>query len=210
MGMTAKTLPLSYLKDIGYLREAQRRGLEKTTNIVKRVATIAKLRAWQKWRQLGVPTRSAGKKATTTGNILCAAVTRGYLARRRVAMIRRERAKAAAQRAELKRSLLQRRLVKVSAASRIVASCLIANAWARRWERRRLVRAAVAMVERNYIARKAREQGWREIVLYRKEHAAAGMIQRWTRGVLVRRRTPLVSVGILKLDCAGEFSVDRC
>lgn len=65
-------------------------------------------------------------------------------------------------------------------------------------------------MERNYIARKAREQGWREIVLYRKEHAAAGMIQRWTRGVLVRRRTPLVSVGILKLECAGGFSVERC
>lgn len=48
MGMTAKTLPLSFLKDFGYLGEAQRRGLEKTTKIVKRVATIAKLRAWQK------------------------------------------------------------------------------------------------------------------------------------------------------------------
>lgn len=64
-------------------------------------------------------------------------------------------------------------------------------------------------MERNYIARKARQQGWREIVLYRKEHAAAGLIQRWTRGVLVRRRTPLVSVGMLKHECAGEFSVDR-
>ncbi|CAM9128585.1 unnamed protein product, partial [Ectocarpus fasciculatus] len=210
MGMTAKTLPLSYLKDCGHLGEAQRRGLEKTTKILKRVATIAKLRAWQKWRQLVAPKRSAGKKATTTGNIRCAAVTRGYLARRRVAMVRRERAKETAQRAELKRSLLQRRLVKVSAASRMVASCLIANAAARRRERRRLVRAAVVMVERNYIARKAREQGWREIVLYRKEHAAAGMIQRWTRGVLVRRRTPLVSVGILKLECADGFSVERC
>lgn len=48
MGMTAKTLPLSYLKDIGHLREVQRRGLEKTIKIVKRVATIAKIRAWQK------------------------------------------------------------------------------------------------------------------------------------------------------------------
>lgn len=104
-----------------------------------------------RWRQLGVPKRSAGKKATTTGSILCAAVTRGYLARRRVAMIRRERAKAAAQRAELKRSLLQRRLVKVSAASQIVASCLIANASVRRRERRRLVRAAVAMVGRGRV-----------------------------------------------------------
>lgn len=49
-----------------------------------------------------------------------------------------------------------------------------------------------SQVERCYIARKAREQAWREIVIYRKEHAAAGLIQRWTRGVLVRRRTPLV------------------
>lgn len=47
-------------------------------------------------------------------------------------------------------------------------------------------------MERVYIARKSRQQGWREIVIYRKEHAAAGLIQRWTRGVLVRRRTPLV------------------
>lgn len=104
-----------------------------------------------RWRQLVVPKRSAGKKATPTGNILCAAVTRGYLARRRVAIIRRERAKAAAQRAELKRSVLQRRLVKVSAASRMVASCLIANASARRRERLRLVRAAVVMVSRGRV-----------------------------------------------------------
>lgn len=76
----------------------------------------------------------------------CAAVARGYLARRRVAEMRRQRDQALAQRAEHRRSLLDRRLAKVSAASRTVASCLIANAAAKRRERFWLSRAAVAMV----------------------------------------------------------------
>ncbi len=69
-------------------------------------------------------------------------------------------------------------------------------------------------VERAYIARKSREKGWREIVIYRKEHAAAGLIQRWTRGVLVRRRTPLVrdvrarsvKVAVSFVDCNRGWS----
>lgn len=53
---------------------------------------------------------------------------------------------AASQKAERKEYLLQRRLVKVSAASETVASCLIANAFARKRERVRIAKAAVAMV----------------------------------------------------------------
>lgn len=60
--------------------------------------------------------------------------------------MRRIRDQAIVQRAEHKRLLLHRRLAKVSAASRTVASCLIANAAARRRERFRLSRAAVAVV----------------------------------------------------------------
>lgn len=65
-------------------------------------------------------------------------------------------------------------------------------------------------VERNYLAKKAREQGWREIVIYRKEHAAAGMIQRWTRGVLVRRRTPLVRTLKRRVAGGSVCSATRC
>lgn len=60
--------------------------------------------------------------------------------------MRRQRDQAVARRAEHKRSLLYRRLAKVSAASRTVASCLIANAAVKKRERFRLTRAAVAMV----------------------------------------------------------------
>lgn len=47
-------------------------------------------------------------------------------------------------------------------------------------------------VERTSIRHKTREQGWREIAQYRREQCAAALIQRWTRGALVRRRVPLV------------------
>lgn len=53
---------------------------------------------------------------------------------------------AASRKAERKEYLLQRRLEKVATASRTVASSLIANAAARKRERVRLLRAAVAMV----------------------------------------------------------------
>ncbi|CAM9367880.1 unnamed protein product, partial [Hapterophycus canaliculatus] len=191
MGMAVKKLPLSFLKDFGYLRDAQRRGLDKTTRIAERVAMVAQARAWAKWRSLANPPRSA--QSANSGITLCGAMARGYLARRRVVQMRRHIHEAAARRAEHKQHLLQRRLAKVAEASGIVASSLITNAAARKRDRVRLERAAVAMVERSYIGLKAREQGWREIVLYRKEHAAAGAIQRWTRGALVRRRIPLVS-----------------
>lgn len=90
--------------------------------------------------------RPSAQSAAIVGTALCAAVARGHLARRRVSKMRRERDLAAAQKTAHKRSLLQRRLVKVLAASRTVASCLVANAAARRRERARLARAAVAMV----------------------------------------------------------------
>lgn len=47
-------------------------------------------------------------------------------------------------------------------------------------------------VERAYVRYKTVKQGWREIVGYEREKQAATRIQRWTRGVLVRRRVPLV------------------
>ncbi|CAM9599324.1 unnamed protein product, partial [Scytosiphon promiscuus] len=197
MGTALEALPLSFLKDFGYLRDAQERGLEEMTRIIERLATTVQARAWAKWRNLTGSRRSA--QPATSDSTICAAVARGYLARRRVAQMRRLVDEAASRRTERKEYLLQRRLAKVAAASRTVASCLIANASARRRERIRRARAAVAMVERSYIALKAREQGWREIVLYRKEHSAASMIQRWTRGVLVRRRTPLVSKAVTLL-----------
>ncbi|CAM9548528.1 unnamed protein product, partial [Pylaiella littoralis] len=194
-----KTLPLSFLKNYGYLRESQQRGLERMTRIVRKLAAVARQRAWDRWRKLVVDSRPASHSAATasaatktTGSALGAAVARGFMARRRVTEMRRQRHEAAARKAAHKRALLQRRLVKVLAASRTVASCLIANAAARRRERARRARAAVAKVERSYIARMARQRGWREVALYRKEHAGAGLIQRWTRGALVRRRAPLV------------------
>lgn len=48
MRTTVKTMPLRFLKDFGYLGEAQKRGLEKTTRIMERVAAVARSRAWQK------------------------------------------------------------------------------------------------------------------------------------------------------------------
>lgn len=48
MGMAVKSLPLRFLKDFGYLGEAQKRGLEKTTRIMERVKAVARARAWQK------------------------------------------------------------------------------------------------------------------------------------------------------------------
>ena len=48
MGRAVKSLPLSFLKDFGYLAEAQKRGLEKTTRIMERMAAVALLRAWRK------------------------------------------------------------------------------------------------------------------------------------------------------------------
>lgn len=48
MGMVVKTLPLGFLKDFGYLEEAQKRGLEKTTRVMERMTAVALLRAWKK------------------------------------------------------------------------------------------------------------------------------------------------------------------
>lgn len=48
MGMVVKSLPIGVMKDFGYLEEAQKRGLEKTTMIMDRMAAVAQLRAWQK------------------------------------------------------------------------------------------------------------------------------------------------------------------
>lgn len=72
------------------------------------------------------------------------AIARGHLARKRVAEMRRAKVNAA--RADPKIALLRHRVARVFAASRVVASCLIANAANRRRRRRSEVRAAVAMV----------------------------------------------------------------
>ena len=48
MGSAVKSLPLSFLKDFGYLEEAQKRGLDKATKIIERMAAVAQLRAWKK------------------------------------------------------------------------------------------------------------------------------------------------------------------
>lgn len=102
----------------------------------------------KRWRNLAVDSRpsSHSTTATATRNAICAAVARGYMARRRVAAMRRHRDEVTSQKAAHKQALLQRRLVKVRAASRTVSSCLIANTAARRRERVRRARAAVAMV----------------------------------------------------------------
>lgn len=48
-------------------------------------------------------------------------------------------------------------------------------------------------MERTFIWHKTKKQGWREICQYQNEQRAAALLQRWTRGVLVRRRLPLAS-----------------
>lgn len=73
-----------------------------------------------------------------------AALVRGYLARKRVAKIRQTREEET--RVEAKRLPLQRRMDKVSAASRVVASCVIKSAAHRRRQRARDLLAAVGMV----------------------------------------------------------------
>lgn len=105
---------------------------------------------FSRWRRLSDPRRSAqSTPAATSSSSRCTAVARGHLARLRVAEMRRARNEAAARKADHKRALLLRRLARVSAASRTVASCLIANAAARRRERDLRARAAVAMVRRS-------------------------------------------------------------
>lgn len=44
-----KTLPLSFLKNYGYLRESQQRGLERMTRIMRKLAAVARQRAWDRW-----------------------------------------------------------------------------------------------------------------------------------------------------------------
>lgn len=48
MGSAVRSLPLSFLKDKGYKREAQREGLEKMTRVADRVLSVARLRAWKR------------------------------------------------------------------------------------------------------------------------------------------------------------------
>ena len=81
---------------------------------------------------------------TTSHTVHATAIARGYLARKRVAEMRRTKEEAA--RADPKVALLRHRVAKVSAASRVVASCLVANAANRRRQRRSEARDAVAMV----------------------------------------------------------------
>lgn len=80
----------------------------------------------------------------TSGVSGVAALVRGYIARRRVAGIRKAKEQAA--QSDTKQAYLRHRMAEVSAASRIVASCLIANTATRRRERARKLSAAVAMV----------------------------------------------------------------
>lgn len=80
----------------------------------------------------------------SAGTFHATALSRGYLARRRVAHMRKFLKEAA--QSDPKRSILRRRLAKVSAASAVVASCVIANAAARRRARARILRTAVKMV----------------------------------------------------------------
>lgn len=48
IGTAVKTLPLRFLKDYGYLRESQERGLENLTIILRKVAAVARRRAWDR------------------------------------------------------------------------------------------------------------------------------------------------------------------
>ena len=48
MGSAVRSLPLSFLKDKGYKREAQREGLERMTRVVDGVLSSARLRAWRR------------------------------------------------------------------------------------------------------------------------------------------------------------------
>lgn len=48
IGTAVKTLPLRFLKDYGYLRESQKTGLENMTQILKKVAAVARRRAWDR------------------------------------------------------------------------------------------------------------------------------------------------------------------
>lgn len=46
MGASVKTMPLRFLKQYGYLRESQERGVQNMTRIMNRVAVVARRRAW--------------------------------------------------------------------------------------------------------------------------------------------------------------------
>lgn len=87
-----------------------------------------------------------------------AALVRGFLARRRVAEIRKIRQEAA--KVKAKRLPLRKRLAKVSAASNVVASCVIKNAANRKRERAHDLTAAVGMVrERESEQQSDRDRG---------------------------------------------------
>lgn len=84
------------------------------------------------------------RREVSAGTCHATALARGYLARRCVAHMRKFQKEAA--KSDPKRLVLRRRLDKVSGASTVVASCIIANAASRRRARARVLRTAVEMV----------------------------------------------------------------